>query len=525
MVILGIGGILRDASCAILKDGDLAAAVEQRKLARFQRAGELPEEAISACLRLAGVRREQVEYAALVRPLGSGTQTSLHLEMRARFPNAQIVLVDHHTAHAASAYFASPFEEAAVLTLDRAGDLRCGARWIGRGNQLQLERELYYPDSLGDLYARVTELLGFTSGADEHKVQWLSPSGDERHTPLFLEILSSRQGQWPRTDRSFFDGHRVTHGGFGAKFYQRLGIEDGEDVPLAMRPMIARGLQSAVEKTVLAMAGECRNLCLAGGLSFNVLLVSFLERSGRFEQVFAQPAAGNAGTALGAVFYAWHSIAGEQRRASIKNLLLGPSFSAEEIKQVLENCKLRFRYLLTAEELVETAVASLTDSKIIAWMHGRMEFGPRALGNRSLLASPLNPYSTVNLNLYIKHREPFRKFAASAPAELVSEYFEVGPNSRFLSTVGRVRPAHRKTFESAVMGDGLVRVHTVDQKDNPLYWRLLHAAGKKTGLPVLYNTSFNLFGDPLVCTPRDAVRSFYSSGVDALFVGNFFLEK
>ena len=192
---------------------------------------------------------------------------------------------------------------------------------------------------------------------------------------------------------------------------------------------------------------------------------------------------------------------------------------------MLENCKLRFRYLLTTEDLVDTAVAELNDSKIIAWMHGRMEFGPRALGNRSILASPLNPYSTENLNTYIKHREPFRKFAASVPAELAAEYFDIGPNSRYLATVGRVKPEHRKTFESAVMGDGLVRVHTVAQSDNPLYWRLLQAAGKKTGLPVLYNTSFNLFGDPLVCSPRDAVRSFYSSGVDALFVGNFFLEK
>jgi len=154
-----------------------------------------------------------------------------------------------------------------------------------------------------------------------------------------------------------------------------------------------------------------------------------------------------------------------------------------------------------------------------------MEFGPRALGNRSILASPLDPYSTENLNIYIKHREPFRKFAASVPAELAREYFEVGPNARFLATVGRVRPAHRKTFENAILGQDLVRVHTVSEQDNPLYWRLLHAAGKATGLPVLYNTSFNLFGDPLVCTPRDAVRSYYASGIDTMFAGHFLLQK
>jgi carbamoyltransferase len=158
-------------------------------------------------------------------------------------------------------------------------------------------------------------------------------------------------------------------------------------------------------------------------------------------------------------------------------------------------------------------------------MQGHMEFGPRALGNRSILASPLNPYSTENLNIYIKHREQFRKFAASVPEELAAEYFDVGPNARFLATVSRVRPEHRATFESAILGKDLVRVHTVRRADNPLYWQLLHAAGKATGLPVLYNTSFNLFGDPLVCTPRDAVRSFYSSGIDAMFVGHFLLEK
>jgi carbamoyltransferase len=175
--------------------------------------------------------------------------------------------------------------------------------------------------------------------------------------------------------------------------------------------------------------------------------------------------------------------------------------------------------------LLATAVHMLGEHRIIAWMHGRMEFGPRALGNRSILASPLDPYSTENLNVFIKHREPFRKFAASVPAEVASEYFDAGPNARHLATVGRVKAAHRKTFAGAILGQDLVRVHTVSETDNPLYHKLLHEAGKVTGLPVLYNTSFNLFGDPLVSTPRDAVRSFYSSGIDALFAGNFLLEK
>ena len=241
--------------------------------------------------------------------------------------------------------------------------------------------------------------------------------------------------------------------------------------------------------------------------------------------MYVQPAAGNSGTAIGAVYHAWHTVCHQSARSSIGNLCLGPHYTPEEIKRVLENCKLRFRYLLTNEDLIDAAVAQLGDDKIVAWMHGHAEFGPRALGNRSILASPLDPYSSENLNIYIKHREPFRKFAASVPAELASKYFEVGPNARYIATVGRVRPEHRQTFEPAVLGEDYVRVHVVSREDNPIFWRLLMASGEKTGLPVLYNTSFNLFGDPLVCSPRDAVRSFYSSGIDSLFVGHFLLEK
>jgi len=525
MIILGIGGILGEAAAAILRDGVLVGAVEQRKLVRRLRPGELPEEAVTACLRMAGASPEQVDCVAVARPLAAGPETAMHLSLRARFPRSQILVVDHHTAHAASAYFASAFQQATVLTLDATGDFRCGARWRASGNQLVLEKELYYPDSLGDLYRRVTELLGFEGHADEHKVQWLSALGEDRFQDLFEEILGMESSDWPRIDRSFFDSERIGHGGFSTRFYQRLGLADGAQIPESLRPAIACSLQRAIERAVLRMAGEGENLCLAGGLAHNALLIATLENSGRWRNVFVQPAAGNAGTALGAVFHAWHAVYQQQARAGVGNLCLGPEFDAEQIKQVLENCKLRFRYLLTTEELIETAVRELSQNKIIAWMHGRMEFGPRALGNRSILASPLDPYSTENLNSYIKHREPFRKFAASVPAELAAEYFEVGPNARFLATVGRVRAPHRKTFQSALLDADRIRVHTVFEHDNPLYWRLLHAAGRASGLPVLYNTSFNLFGDPLVCTPRDAVRSFYSSGIDSMFVGQFWLEK
>lgn len=522
MIILGLGGILSDAACAVLRDGELTAAVEERKVARRVVPGELPQSAIAAALEISGITQDQVDAVALVRPFALTPNTSLHTEVRAQFPSARLVIVEHHTAHAASAWYPSPYQDAVVLTLDRGGDLHCGARWHADENGLHLEKELFYPDSLGDLYGRVTELLGFKANADEHKVQWLSTAGDDRFTHVFEEMITWPGDNWPVLDRSWFDSSRLRRGGFDDRLFRALDVSDDGIVPEPLRAHVASGIQKAIENAVLRLAGDAKRVCLAGGLGMNALLVAALERD---RDVFVQPAAGNAGTAIGAVLHTAAFVFRDKRRPSLRNLCLGPEFSPEQTKQILENCKLRFRFLMTTDEAVETAVGLLNDQKIVAWMQGRMEFGPRALGNRSILASPLNPYSTENLNIFIKHREPFRKFAASVPEELASEYFEVGSNARYLATVGRVRPQHRKTFEAAILGDGLARVHTVSSEDNPLYYRLLQEAGKKTGLPVLYNTSFNLFGDPLVCTPRDAARSFYSSGIDAMFVGRFLLDK
>ncbi len=521
MIVIGLGGLLNDAACALLENGEVLAAVEEAKITRGKRAQELPEGAIEECLKLSGATRDQVDCVALVRPMARGPEADLHMALRDRFPHAEVVVVEHHMAHAASAFFASPFERATVLTLDHAGDFRCGARWRASADQIELEKEWYYPDSLGRLYGAVTELLGFRARADEHKVQWLSASGDDRYAAAFREIVSDAA----RIDGAYFDGNRLAAGGFSRKFFEALDLTDGANIPPVLAPSIARGLQKTVEETVLTLAGEGENLCLAGGLFFNALLVEFVERSGCWKNVFVQAAAGNAGTALGAVYHVWHHLKKRPRRPGVGTLLLGPSYGLEEIKQVLENCKLNFSYLRSTGDLLARAVGMLDDHKIVAWMQGRMEFGPRALGNRSILASPLDSYSTENLNVFIKHREPFRKFAASVPAELAAEYFDAGPNARTISTVGRVRPAYKKTFAPAILGEDMVRVHAVHAAENPLFHRLLHEAGKTSGLPVLYNTSFNLFGDPLVSTPRDAVRSFYSSGIDVLFVGNFMLEK
>ena len=522
-ILIGLGGLLSDPACCVIKHGTLASAVEQNKLRRQDRPGAFPDEAFAVALEVAGVTAEQIDCVALARPFAIGTESDAQLELRARFPHSEIVVVDHHEAHAASAYYPSGFPNASVLSIDRAGDFRSAVLFRGEGLELRRVRELYFPDSLGDLFNRVTDLLGFEPRADEHKVQWLSASGKPRLADLFRRMIGRNATAWPQFDRSYFNADRLIQGGFSSRFYEAVGVSAGDTLSDQVKADIASSLQVAAAETITAMLGDAENVAIAGGLALNAMIVRALEH--RFSRVFVQPVSGNAGTALGAALYGWHNFCGETQRVLFSTLCLGPDYTANQIKQVLENCKLRFHYMLTDGELIQEAIRALNETKIVAWMQGRMEFGPRALGNRSILASPLNPYSTENLNVYIKHRESFRKFAASVPEELASQYFDVGPGARYLTTVGEVRPEYRETFSGAVLADKLVRVHTVRREDNPLYHTLLTAIGKATGLPVLYNTSFNLFGDPLVCTPRDAVRSFYSSGIDALFAGSFLLEK
>ncbi len=516
--ILGLGALLGDAACCIIRDGQIAAAVEQSKVSRQDRPGAFPEEAFDTAMKVAKLQASSLHCIAIARPFSNGNESIAQLRLRARFPNAEIVVVEHHHAHAASAFYASGFARASILSVDRAGDYRSAVLFHGEGRHLTPVRELYYPDSLADLFSRVTELLGYEPKADEHKVQWMSAFGEPKHADLFRAMVRRPDASWPRFERSYFDSERLAKGGFSPRFFEELGVAVSES-----KHDVAASLQTVVAEMVASMLGTADNVCLAGGLGLNAMLVRSLEE--RFQNVFVQPVAGNAGTALGAALYAWHNFFEQEERIPFRTLCLGPAFAANEIKQVLENCKLHFRYLLTEGELIERAVSLLGENKIIAWMQGRMEFGPRALGNRSILASPLDPYSTENLNVYIKHRERYRKFAASVPEEVAGEYFDAGPNGHFLATVGRVKPKYKDVFSAAVLGADYVRVHTVRKEENPLFHALLTAAGAKTGLPVLYNTSFNLFGDPLVCTPRDAVRSYYSSGIDVLFAGSFLLEK
>jgi carbamoyltransferase len=404
------------------------------------------------------------------------------------------------------------------------------------------------------VYSQVTKLLGFRPHADEHKTQWLSIHGerdreaggaagsDGELTDLFLEMLRREPRGPAHLNAKYFRHGFAGELSFTQEFYRRAGIahESAVDAPETrvvepLRATIAAGLQRACEIILcewLAALREQfkeRSLCLAGGLFLNPLLVAAIEARAGFENVFVQPAAGNEGTALGAAWFVWHHQLGRERLAAMPAPYWGPAYSNEEIKKVLENCKAAYHWCDSDEQKLSEAVRLLQAGKIVAWFQGAAEFGPRALGNRSLLASPWAPYAKENLNDYVKHRESFRPFALAIPAERCAEYFQCSPNGRFLTTMATANAAGRKLLEGLPPGfllrDNLVRLQVVREMDNPLFWKLLQRSGENAPAPVLVNTSFNLFGEPLVVTPRDAVRSYFCSGADALLTGNFLLQK
>ncbi|HWP83996.1 MAG TPA: carbamoyltransferase C-terminal domain-containing protein [Terriglobia bacterium] len=548
-IILGVSASSHDAAAALLFGSEVVAALEEEKLARVRRARGLPLRAIRYCLSAARLRPEQIGYIALARPLRGGPggeqrgESWIPRRLKEEFPAAKIVIFDHHLCHAAAAFYPSPFEEAVVLTLDETGDLQTGSLAVGRGIELSTLEESYFPDSLGNLYSRATALAGFAAGGDEHKLQWLSGWGRPVYAPVFRRILSREAGGLAKLDQRYFHGAREENGGFSEKFFQETELDPSSPLSEEARANLAASVQQAVEEEVLAIgrraaeAQQLRNLCLGGGLALNSMLVERMEQSGAFAGVFVQPAAGNAGNALGAALGCAHGLLRWSGRRQLEHLFFGPEYGDDAIKDVLDNCKLRYRYLPKRRELLQTAVAALCQDQILGWFQGRAEFGPRALGARSILASPLGRYVNENLNQYVKHREKFRPFAASVIAERAAEFFEFHPSARFLASVGRVKPAHRKTFESNLFPqcpDGesesaaeptRIRVHVVEKRSHPLFWELLETFGEATGIPVLFNTSFNLFGEPLVCTPRDAVRSFYCSGLDQLVIGHFSVSK
>lgn len=562
--ILGLSASAHDPAAALLGEKGIEAAIEESKLVRSRSVTGIPRNAIQFCLERTGISWRDVGAVAIagrpvrawarqamlrarltpLAPVSSGYYQSKAvgelgrelnnlrlLELMKENPRSHVVRVDHHLSHAASAFYPSPFDRALILTLDEQGDGRSGLIAVGEGSRIRPLRWIPFPHSPAWVYSQVTELLGFRPHRDEHKTQWLSLAGEPAFVDLFLEIFRGSAGRLPRLNLRFFNRGLAGSVAFSKLFYRRLGMEPASRVPEALRAQVAASLQQACEKAIgdslesLRQEMNAHHLCLAGGLFLNPLLVAAIEKNTGFDQVFVQPAAGNEGTALGAAWHVWHEALGKPRIEPMAGLYWGPSYSNEEIKQVLDNCKASYHWKNSETDKLDETVRLLRAGKIVGWYQGATEFGPRALGNRSLLASPWASYVKENLNDYVKHRESFRPFALSVTEDDCARYFECSPNGRFLTTLGRSRPEFRELLQEFLLPGERVRLHIVTRDGNPLLWKLLKRFGEQSPAPLLVNTSFNLFGEPLVVTPRDAVRSYFCSGADALVTGSFILSK
>jgi len=542
MRILGISTIGRGSAVALLDEKSILFAIEEEKLKRLQDALEIPRLALARCLHENQLKLADCRAIALAdrgAPFGHSRSRRKRAPRSAFEDLLQPLLrggprlsrFGHHLCHAASAYYTSGFDRALILTLDQGAHSQPGLMALGDGDEIEPLHSMKFPDSLGWFYSRVTELAGLRSRRDEHKLQWLSKDGEPEFLPAFRKLFTWKPTGAPALNRRYFASGPDHRGVFSPQFYRELGLSSrGHPPGPVVRANLARSAQDFLEEVVLQLAGNfaertnARSLCLAGGIFLNVLLVHAIEARGPFERVYVQPVSGNAGTALGAAYLSRKKITGHSGRAPLSSLAVGLHASPQEMKTVLDNCKIVYRYLPGEEQTVEESARLLLRDKIVAWCQGRTEFGHRALGNRSLLASPFSEYVIENVNEYIKHREEFHPFALSVPAERASEYFDASPNCRFMTSLATlINPIGG--LERFAFHGNLVRVHTVEQHANPLFWKLLHKFGESAPAPILVNTSFNLFGEPLVTDPRGAVRSFYCAGIDALALGPFLLVK
>ena len=564
-----------DSAAALLADGRIVTAMEEGKLARKRSAEGIPRKAVQYCLNSAGIGWQELDRIAIAsRPARAWSRETLFRARTApRSPRSSVYFAnkalgefgrelnnlrilrelssslatgiaefDHHQCHASSAYYASGYERALIVTLDERGDGRAGFIGVGHGPQIKKQGAIPLPHSLAWVFSQITRLLGFSPHLDEHKTQWLSLSGKPAHVDLFLDLLRREPAGEPRLSMKYLTREFGSGLGLTPEFYRRLlGPQTSEADPGSRHPHVdqqqcadvAASLQKALAIVLsdwlesLRLKTKEKYLCLAGGLFLNPLLVAAIEASTHFDAVFVQPAAGNEGTALGAAWLAWHEDPQHQRAERVSNLYFGPSFSNEEIKNVLDNCKAPYRWCESEDHKIEEALRLLLSGKIVAWFQGAAEFGPRALGNRSLLAYPWAPYVQENLNDYVKHRESYRPFALSITEEDSGDYFHASPNARFMTTMVVPKESGLKLLAglSGFLAGNIARLHIVRREDNPLFWKLLKKTGEKGPAPMLVNTSFNLFGEPLVITPRDAVRSYYCSGTDALIAGSFLLTK
>lgn len=565
MFILGISGLRHHSTAALLRDGEILGACEEAKLTGRRNPSGLPRQAMKFCLEHGGASPEDIEVLALdVHPwrlLGSelgfraakffqapmaSVYYGIESSNRARellnnlrllgqiYPRARVCHLEHHRTHAAAAFFGSGFERALVVTLDSGGGSESGLVALGEGLSLRPLASSRFPHSPGFLYTQVTALLGWRPGEDEHRTQWLNTVGRPEKREIFRRVLAPFHRGELRLDPGCFNAGISEIVCLSREFLEELGVPGGDwrkavELPQEWRANLAASLQAALEDAVVALATFWRErtgaeaLCFGGGVAFNTLLVEALAQRAGFARGFVSPVAGNAGCAIGA---AWLVFAerGVRPPAAPFSPYLGPSFDPQQMKDVLDNSRLRYRNL-PQPQLIQATAELLANGSFVGWFQGPAELGPRALGNRSILAAPRDEWVKENLNAFTKRRESYRPLAASVTEEVAGELFEFPWPSpaTFLGTVARVKdPAAIPGL--AFEGDR-ARVHVVSRANNRLFHELLTRVGQLCGRPLLINTSFNAPGEPLVVTPQEALRVFYSTGIDSLAMGNFLISK
>jgi len=591
--ILGISAYYHDSAAALIRDGEIVAAAQEERFSRKKHDARFPSHAVEYCLAQEGVRLDQIDrvvfydkpflkferlletYIAFA-PKGLRSfqmavplwlreklfqKTLLRDELKKYSPqkidwNRRLLFTEHHLSHAASAFFPSPFEEAAILTMDGVGEWATTSLAIGKANHLEITKEIHFPHSLGLLYSSFTYYLGFKVNSGEYKVMGLAPYGEPKYAQLIFDnLLDIKPDGSFRLNLDYFDyctGLRMTNASFDSLFGAPARRPDEL---LTERHMdLAASVQVVLEEVILRMTrslaaetGE-KNLCLAGGVALNCVANGKILRDGRFKEIWIQPAAGDAGGALGAALAAYYLFEGRERPLTchdgMKGAYLGPSFTQTEIEKRLADAGAKFSILDDAA-LLDSTVDALVEEKAVGWFQGRMEFGPRALGARSILGDPRSPRMQSMLNLKVKHRESFRPFAPSILREDLNEWFELDTDSPYMLLVADVVAGHRKAMtaeQQKLFGieklniprsdipavthvDYSARIQTVHRETNPRYHALLAKFKERTSCPVIVNTSFNVRGEPIVYSPEDAFRCFMGTGIDILVAGNCFLRK
>ena len=594
MYILGISAFYHDSAACILKDGEIVAAAQEERFTRKKHDAGFPSNAVKYCLKEAKIAPDNIEsivfyekpfvkferlletylafaprgFASFVQAMPLWIKdklfqkSALIKELQETLGdsvnwNERLLFSEHHLSHAASAYYPSPFQSAAVLTLDGVGEWTTTSIAIGKESELKVVKEIKFPHSIGLLYSAFTYYTGFKVNSGEYKVMGLAPYGEPRYADLIKEklISVSDDGSF-QLDMSYFNfatGLTMTNKKFDALFG---GLPRISDTKLTQREMnLAASVQKVTEDIILDLArgiakesGE-RNLCLAGGVALNCVANGILLREKIFDNIWIQPAAGDAGGALGAALSIWYlhyhnkRIASKERDA-MKGAYLGPEFSNIEIESELNKCGAVFKRL-SESEMIEEVASALADEKAVGWMQGRMEFGPRALGGRSIIADPRSPVMQKQLNLKVKYRESFRPFAPSVLREDVSEWFEHNIDSPYMLLVADIQKDKRLAMteeEEALFGidklnvprsivpaithiDYSARIQTVHADTNPRYHAVISKFKEKTGCPIVVNTSFNVRGEPIICTPTNAFKCFMGSEMDMLAIGNYVLFK